>query len=216
MIKILSTILGEVFSPETFFTTKDGKQISQLTIKTRVPSYSTNFKEKDIFLTAFKKNESLDLSTFKAGDKIIALGDISLKKKDNKIFFNLSIKEIHLSELNANYSIKGEMDFLGVVGKNIVTKTIEEKKEYTHFPAYSLSFLDNERQYIWIHFIKKDFLLEEEKALLKPRAKIHVKGDVEIKFYKDHLDFNCRIKSLDKWKNKFSSLKEEKKSNLLF
>ncbi len=200
MIKIITCLTGEVFKEAKSFKTKDGKEVTTISFKTMVESKQKNLEKRSVIVSASKEGEAKDLYAFKPGDRIKAKGIISVRKKDGRLFLNLALEDIKSSEKEED-KISGEMEFRGIVGKEVMESFDKNRRSFVAFSAYSSYLKDKERQYVWVHFIQ--FEAKREKFLC-PKAKVQILGIAEIKYYKEMVDLHCRVSKIKPWEPKLS------------
>ncbi len=200
MIKIIASLTGEVFKEAKSFKTKDGKEVSTISIKTLVKCQDKSLGERQVIISASKEGENTDLYAFKPGDRIKAKGIISVRKKEGRLFLNLTLEEISSTD-SIEDKISGEMEFRGIVGKEVKENFDKNNRPFVAFSAYSSYIKDKERQYVWVHFIRFDAKREK---FLAPKAKVQILGFAEIKYYKETLDLHCRVSKIKPWQPKLS------------
>ena len=78
-----------------------------------------------------------DAAGYRNGSRVEITGTMYLKRRGEKLYFNLFANEIRTAAANLENAIKGELVFRGKVGQNIEEKRDKKDQPYTMFSAFS-------------------------------------------------------------------------------
>ena len=96
-----------------------------------------------------------------------------LKRRGERLYFNLFADRIVPAAADAADAIEGEMSFRGKAGKNIEERKDKNGKPYTVFSAFSAEKTEDGFEYQWVRFLCFDRGREE---WLQPGARVEGQG----------------------------------------
>ena len=131
-------------------------------------------------------------SGYRNGLRVEVAGTLFLKRRGEKLYFNLFADRIGPAADIAD-SIKGELSFRGKVGKNIEERKDKKDKSYTMFSAFSTEKVDENFEYQWVRFFCFDRQREE---WLQPGVKVEAKGEMTVSVHNGKPDISCRVEEL--------------------
>ena len=193
MIKCNVTIIGTITRGAEVRATKDGKSFLSFGLQTTLCADSTDKKTIDI-AAAMDGNDPTQFG-FYSGSRVEIECSLTLRKKEDKVYYNLSCSSIKISE-NADDSITGTMHFKGTLGTKGLTEKQGKKGPYRYFDAYNSEIDDDNYAYIWVHFIDFSPLAPD---WLQPKTSIDAEGDFEFSVFNGRESLNCRISTLALW-----------------
>ena len=120
-------------------------------------------------------------------------GTLFLKRRGDKLYFNLFADRIDPVASDTADFLKGDMAFRGKVGKNIEERKDRNDKPYTMFSAFSIKKVDENFEYQWVRFFCFDRQREE---WLQPGVKVEAKGELTVSVHNGKPDISCRVEEL--------------------
>lgn len=139
-----------------------------------------------------KEGGQKKVSGYRNGLRVEVAGTLFLKRRGEKLYFNLFADRIGPAADIAD-SIKGELSFRGKVGKNIEERKDKKDKSYTMFSAFSTEKVDENFEYQWVRFFCFDRQREE---WLQPGVKVEAKGEMTVSVHNGKPDISCRVEEL--------------------
>ena len=127
MIKCNITACGTISRDASMRTTKEDKTF--LTFPLRIVIQGKDGRNETVEISVSKEGAQKKVSSYRNGLREEVAGTLFLKRRGEKLYFNLFADRIATAKDIAD-SIKGELSFRGKVGKNDIVITIEMKKEY--------------------------------------------------------------------------------------
>ena len=193
MIKCNVTIIGTITRGAEVRTTKDGKSFLSFGLQTTLCADSADKKTIDIAV-AMDGNAPSQFG-FHSGARVEIEGTLTLRKKEETVYYNLSCNAIKSAE-NAEDEIKGTMHFKGTLGTKGLTEKQGKKGAYRYFDAYSSEKDGDNYAYLWVHFIDFSPLAPD---WLQPKTAIDAEGELEFSVFNGRESLNCRISTLALW-----------------
>ena len=192
MIKSNATIVGTISRSGEVKTDKQGRSFLAFGIQTELKS-----KEgKSLLLDISVAMDGNDPSALTQGTAVKLKGTLSFRKRDERVFYNLSAKEIELNTLEED-SISGTMSFRGTLGKKEIEEKNGKKGAYRCFDAYSSDRIgEGQYAYIWVHFLDVSAVRPQ---WLQPKASIDAEGEIDISVFNERESIGCRITALTLW-----------------
>ncbi len=192
MIKCNVTVCGIVSREVTNRTNNNGNAFMTFAMNVVIPA--RNGINKTVEISVAKDGIDDGLTELKTGRRIEVLGILTMKKRGENLYFNLSANSVNVT--SAEDSIKGDMDFRGKIGKTIEEKTDKNGKPYIQFSAFSAEKLQDGFEYLWVRFIRFE---KERESWLQPATKIEAKGELELSVFNDRLNLSCRVKDISEY-----------------
>lgn len=97
---------------------------------------------------------------------------------------------------NERDTIEGTIEFRGTVGKQVEEKRDKRGNAYSVFSAFSTEKHEENFAFTWVRFIR--FSAEKE-SWLQLKARICVKGVLELSIYLDKINLSCRVEEMAEW-----------------
>lgn len=191
MIKCNVTVCGIVAGNAAMCTNKEGKSFLAVPVKVAVPVKSGSGMTVEISVR--KDGSETEIANYRVGERIGMTGVLTLKKRGDRLYFNLSASEIDFSPERAEDMLTGRMEFRGRVGKNIGQHTDKKGNPYIQFSAHSTEKVDEGFESIWVRFFRFD---AEREEWLRPGCRVQVKGELNISAYEGRLNLACKVEEM--------------------
>ena len=198
MIKCNVTIIGRVFRAPEIKNDREGNPFVTFGVSTELKD---NGETRDIDISVACDGDDNVVLGLSVGDQVKVKGVMTLRKREDVVFFNLSASEVNKTK--EKDKIEGTMNFRGTLGGKEIQEKQGKKGAYRVFDAYSAEKVAEDNfSYIWVHFV--DFS-EERPECLVPKAGINAEGALELNLFNDRLDIGCRVKSLSEWEKQYNN-----------
>lgn len=192
MIKCNVKVCGIINRAASVKQTVDGKSFVAFGMSVEVPSTKGDAVSVNISVAA----DSADAAVLTQGRRVAVDGVLKIKgAAEKKTYFNLSAENIALDPV-AESGISGEMEFCGVVCKDIKTPTDKKGNRYLRFSAYSTDKIGEEFFSVFVRFVSFN---EAIPPFIVPKAKIEAKGELRISTFNGNLDLNCKAVELKEY-----------------
>ena len=192
MIKCNVKVCGIINRAASVKQTVDGKSFVAFGMSVEVPSTKGDAVSVNISVAA----DSADAAVLTQGRRVAVDGVLKIKgAAEKKTYFNLSAENIALDPV-AESGISGEMEFRGVVCKDIKTPTDKKGNRYLRFSAYSTDKIGEEFFSVFVRFVSFN---EAIPPFIVPKAKIEAKGELRISTFNGNLDLNCKAVALKEY-----------------
>lgn len=189
MIKCNVTVCGVIGYDASVRTNKEGKSFVAFPLRVMVP-VSDGQSEK-IEISVRKDDGQEEVSAYRNGSRVEVKGTMYLKRRGDKLYFNLFADSIGATE--AADSVQGEMNFRGKVGQNIEERKDKKDKPYTMFSAFSAEKVDDGFEYQWVRFF---CFGKEREEWLQHGVRIEAKGEMSLSVHNGKPDLSCRVEEL--------------------
>lgn len=193
MIKCKVTIIGTVSRGAEIKTSKDGSSFIAFGIQTVLGADSDDKKTMDISV-AMDGND-VSKFDFMRGSRVCVEGNLSLRKRDDITYYNLSCDSIKSTD-EPKDNISGTMSFKGTLSSKEINEREGKKGAYRYFDAFSTEKDGDKFVYTWVHFIDFSSVKPE---WLQPKTGIDAEGELEFSVYNGRESLNCRIDTLTLW-----------------
>lgn len=191
MIKCNVTVCGTIGRDAATRTSKDEKTF--LSFPLRVAIQGKDGQCETVEIGVSRDGGTEEAAGYHCGSRIEATGTMYLKRRRDKLYFNLFADRIAPAAANAADAIEGEMSFRGKAGKNIEERKAKNGKPYTVFSAFSTEKVDNGFEYQWVRFLCFD---REREEWLQPGARVEVKGAMSVAVHNGKPDLSCRAEEI--------------------
>ena len=175
MIKCNVKVCGIINRTASVKQTSDGKSFVAFGLSVDVPSTKGDAVSVNISVAA----ENADVAALTQGRRV------SIEKKT---YFNLSACNIEMDPV-AESGIAGEIEFRGVVCKDIKTPTDKNGNRYLRFSAYSTDKVGEDFFSVFVRFVSFN---EAIPSFIVPKAKIEAKGELRISTFNGNLDISSK------------------------
>ena len=192
MIKCNVKVCGIINRAASVKQTADGKSFVAFGMSVDVPSTKGEVVPVIISVAA----DNADAAVLTQGRRVAVDGVLKIKgAAEKKTYFNLSVANIALDPV-AESGISGEMEFRGVVCKDIKTPTDNKGNRYLRFSAYSTDKIGDDFFSVFVRFVSFN---EAIPSFIVPKAKIEAKGELRISTFNGNLDLNCKAVELKEY-----------------
>ena len=179
MIKCNVTVCGVIGRDASTRTGKEDKKF--LSFPLRVAIQGKDGQSGTVEISVSKDGNEDEAVGYRNGSRVEVTGTMYLKRRGDKLYFNLFADRIGTASLDDADSLKGEMSFRGKVGKNI-----EQRKEK----------VDDGFEYQWVRFFCFNGPCEE---WLQPGVKVDAKGEMAVSLHNGKPDISCRVEELSQY-----------------
>lgn len=192
MIKCNVKVCGIINRTASVKQTADGKSFVAFGLSVDVPSAKGDAVPVIISVAA----ENADVAALTQGRRVSIEGVLKIKgAAEKRTYFNLSADNIEIDPV-AESGITGEMEFRGVVCKDIKTPADKKGNRYLRFSAYSTDKVGEDFYSVFVRFVSFN---EAIPSFIVPKAKIEAKGELRISTFNGNLDFNCKAVELKEY-----------------
>lgn len=192
MIKCNVKVCGIINRTASVKQTADSKSFVAFGLSVDVPSTKGDAVSVNISVAA----ENADVAALTQGRRVSIEGVLKIKgAAEKKTYFNLSADKIEMDPV-AESGIVGEMEFRGVVCKDIKTPTDKKGNRYLRFSAYTTDKVGEDFYSVFVRFVSFN---EAIPSFVVPKAKIEAKGELRISTFNGKLDLNCKAVELKEY-----------------
>lgn len=191
MIKCNVTVCGVIGRDASTRTGKEDKMF--LSFPLRVAIQGKDGQSGTVEISVSKDGNEEEAASYRNGSHVEVKGTMYLKRRGDKLYFNLFADRIGTASADDADSLKGEMSFRGKVGKNIEQRKDKNDKPYTVFSAFSTEKVDDGFEYQWVRFFCFNRQREE---WLQPGVKIDAKGEMGLTVHNGKPNVSCRVEEL--------------------
>lgn len=191
MIKCNVTVCGVIDRDASTRTGKEDKMF--LSFPLRVAIQGKDGQNGTVEISVSKNGNEEEASGYRSGSRAEVTGTMYLKRRGDKLYFNLFADRIGTASADDADSLKGEMAFRGKVGKNIEQRKDKNDKPYTVFSAFSTEKVDDGFEYQWVRFFCFNGPCEE---WLQPGVKVDARGEMAVSLHNGKPDISCRVEEL--------------------
>lgn len=136
-------------------------------------------------------------SLYTAGRRVIVKGELTFRKRNDVVYFNLHADDIKFAAATDADSIEGDFHFKGKISKDgVKTHTDKKGKSFQSFSAFSTDRDGDNVEFVWVRFLN---FHSSKESFMKANAYVEVKGDLQLGVYKDALSIDCRVREIVPW-----------------
>ena len=194
MIKCNVTICGTICRDASVRTGKDGKEFVSFSMQVSVPGKDGNGGSLEISVS--KDGGQDDANGFKYGSRAKVAGTLFLKRRGEKLYFNLSADSVSLSDVGNMDSFKGQMVFRGKTGQHIEERKDKSGKPYQMFSAFCAEKVNDGFEYQWVRFF---CFGKERDAWLQPGIKVDAIGEMNLSAHNGKINLSCKVEELTQY-----------------
>lgn len=192
MIKCNVKVCGIINRAASVKLTSDGMTFVAFGMSVDVPSTKGDAVPVIISVAA----DNADAAALTQGRRVAVEGVLKIKgAAEKRTYFNLSAEKIELDPV-AESGITGNMEFRGVVCKDIKTPTDKKGNRFLRFSAYSTDKVGDEFFSVFVRFVSFN---EAIPSFVVPKAKIEAKGELRVSTFNGNLDLNCKVVELKEY-----------------
>lgn len=194
MIKCNVTLCGTISRDASVRTGKDGKEFVSFPLQVSIPGKNGNDGNMEVSVS--KDGGQDTVHEYRYGSRAKVTGTLLLKRRGEKLYFNLSADSVDLSDAGNTDSVKGQMVFSGKTGKHIEERKDKTGKPYLMFSAFSTEKVNDGFEYQWVRFF---CFGKEREEWLQPGVKVDAKGEMSLSMYDGKPDISCRVEELNQY-----------------
>lgn len=195
MIKAEVTANGIINRSATNQSGKDGKPFTSFSIIVNIGNVTKEIFPLDIVVIKDGYNPT-DALQYQNGIRVEIQGTLTFKKRGDKMYVNLSAKEINLNPTSSKDSIEGVLEFRGTIGKKIDEKKTKDNNAFQIFSGYSAEKVYDNFEYIWVRFLR---FSSEPNSALYPASKVEIKAKLGFSVYHARLNIDCVINDIQQY-----------------
>ena len=193
MIKCNVTVCGVIGRDASVRKNKEEKEFLVFPLRVQIPATGGGYT---IEVDFRKEGCQEEAAGYRNGSRVEVRGTMYLKRRGDKLYFNLFADEICNAATDDADCVKGELVFRGKVGQNIEEKRNKKDQPYTVFSAFSAEKVDDGFEYQWVRFFCFNRPCEE---WMQPGAKVDVKGEMAVSLHNGKPDISCRVEELTQY-----------------
>ena len=194
MIKCNVTVCGVIGRDASTRTGKEDKKF--LSFPLRVAIQGKDGQSGTVEISVSKDGNEDEAVGYRNGSRVEVTGTMYLKRRGDKLYFNLFADRIGTASLDDADSLKGEMSFRGKVGKNIEQRKDKNDKPYMVFSAFSTEKVDDGFEYQWVRFF---CFGKERDAWLQPGIKVDAIGEMNLSAHNGKINLSCKVEELTQY-----------------
>ena len=149
MIKCNVTVCGVIGRDASVRKNKEEKEFMAFPLRVQIPATGGRHT---IEVDVRKECSQEEVAGYRNGSRVEVRGTMYLKRRGDKLYFNLFADEICNAATDDADCVKGELVFRGKVGQNIEEKRDKKDQPYTVFSAFSAEKVDDGFEYQWVRF----------------------------------------------------------------
>ncbi|MRY82493.1 hypothetical protein GKD57_23480, partial [Parabacteroides distasonis] len=149
MIKCNVTVCGVIGRDASVRKNKEEKEFLVFPLRVQIPATGGGHT---IEVDVRKEGCQEEAAGYRNGSRVEVRGTMYLKRRGDKLYFNLFADEICNAATDDADCVKGELVFRGKVGQNIEEKRDKKDQPYTVFSAFSAEKVDDGFEYQWVRF----------------------------------------------------------------
>lgn len=191
MIKCNVTVCGVIGRNASIRTNKESKSFLAFPLRVLIPT--TDGQNTSVEIDVSKDAAGEKTSGYRNGSRVEVVGTMYLKRRGDKLYFNLFANEIRIVSANTEDAVKGELVFRGKVGQNIEEKRDKKDQTYTMFSAFSAEKVNDGFEYQWVRFF---CFGKERETWLQPGVRVDAKGEMTLSVHNGMLNVSCKAEEL--------------------
>ena len=149
MIKCNVTVCGVIGRDASVRKNREEKEFMAFPLRVQIPATGGRHT---IEVDVRKECSQEEATGYRNGSRVEVRGTMYLKRRGDKLYFNLFADEICNAATDDADCVKGELAFRGKVGQNIEEKRDKKDQPYTVFSAFSAEKVDDGFEYQWVRF----------------------------------------------------------------
>lgn len=203
MIKCNVTVCGVISRNATTRTSKDGKSFLTFPLRLEIPS--TGGQGNPVEIDVSKNGSQEEGAHYQNGSRIEVSGTMYLKRRGDKLYFNLFADEIRDTAAGAVDTLNGELIFRGKVGQQIEERKDKKEQPYTVFSAFSAEKVNDGFEYQWVRFF---CFGKQREEWLQPGVRVEVKGEMSLSAHNGKLNLSCKVSELSQCATDLSNVNQ--------
>ena len=190
MIKCNVTVCGVIGRDASVRKNKEEKEFLVFPLRVQIPATGGGHT---IEVDVRKEGCQEEAAGYRNGSRVEVRGTMYLKRRGDKLYFNLFADEICNAATDDADCVKGELVFRGKVGQNIEERKDKKDKPYTMFSAFSTEKVNDGFEYQWVRFF---CFGQQREEWLQAGVKVEVKGEMTLSVHNGKPDLSCRVEEL--------------------
>lgn len=191
MIKCNVAVCGVIGRDASIRTNKEEKSFLVFPLRVMIPA--TSGQNTPIEVDVSKNAAGEDTVGYRNGSRVEVTGTMYLKRRGDKLYFNLLAGEIRTAAEGAEDAVKGEMAFRGKVGQHIEEKRDKKEQPYTMFSAFSAEKVEDGFEYQWVRFF---CFGKEREEWLQPGVRVEARGELTLSAHNGKVNVSCKAEEL--------------------
>lgn len=194
MIKCNVTVCGVIGRDASIRTNKEEKSFLVFPLRVMIPA--TDGQDTPVKMDVSKEATKEEATGYRNGHRVEVTGTMYLKRRGDKLYFNLLADEIRTAAANGVDAVKGELVFRGKVGQCIEEKKDKKEHPYTMFSAFSAEKVGDGFEYQWVRFF---CFGKEREVWLQPGVRVDAKGEMTLSAHNGNLNVSCKVEELSQY-----------------
>lgn len=197
MIKCQVDVCAKIIRSAVLKETSDGNSFLSFVVK--VPVKSRDGKKAQLEISVSVDGGKSEKSIYSEGRRVrVNDGTLIIRKKGDRVFFNLRADSVDLCKSSEEDTISGTMYFTGKIGnKGVEDRTSKKGDIYKTFSAFSSDKDGENRAFTWVRFMYFD--PKEGEDFLKAGEYINVNGALQLGVYNDDITLDCIVSDVEHW-----------------
>lgn len=191
MIKCNVTVCGVIGRDASIRTNKEEKSFLVFPLRVMIPA--TGGQHAPIEVSVSREAAGEEAAGYRNGSRVEVSGTMYLKRRGDKLYFNLPANEIRTAAAGAEDSVKGELVFRGKVGQHIEEKRDKKEQPYTVFSAFSAEKTEEGFEYQWVRFFRFG---KEREDWLQPGVRVEASGEMSLSAHNGKVNVSCKATEL--------------------
>lgn len=177
---------------------KKGKENgSFISFNVSLPIVGRDGSQKTFEISVSAEGDESTAPLYTAGSRVAIKGALTLRKRNEVIYFNLRAEKVEIVSATDEDKIEGDFHFKGKISKEGVKNLKDKKgKSFQSFSAFSTDHDGDNVEFIWVRFLN---FHPSDEDYLKANAYVEVKGDLQMGVYKEALSLDCRVNEIAPW-----------------
>lgn len=198
MIKCEVDVCAKITRAASVKETSDGKTF--LSFGVQVPVVGRNNEKAMMEIGISVDGDKSQKSIYSEGRRVKVSGTLTIRKKDDKVYYNLRAAEggVDTCKSTESDNIEGTMFFRGKINKRGVEVRKDKKEnDYKCFSAFSVDKDGDKSQFTYVRFIY--FHCKEGEDFLQAGSYVEVNGQLQLGVFRDEVSFDCRVDDVCPW-----------------
>ena len=193
MIKSEVSVCAVISWPGVVKESKDGNSFVSFGVSIPFKSREGDVRNLDLSVSVDGDKSLAALLT--KGKRVEALGNLSVRKHDGKIYYNLRADGgVDVVKSTLPDKVEGDLFFSGKIGKKgVEVRTDKKGRPFQTFSAFSKETDGDKVDFIWVRFLN---FTPVEAPFMQADKYVDVKGSLQFSVYKESLSIECRVKEV--------------------
>lgn len=175
---------------------RDGSDFLSFDVK--LPVTGRNGEQKDLEINVAVSGSKGQASVFALGRRVNLMGVMTVRRYNDKTYFNLLADTAELANSKEDDRIEGTIDFMGKISKKGIEERTDKKgNAYKTFAGFSANHNNDKVEFVWVSFLY--FNPKEGEDFLQPNSYVEVKGDLKLGVFRDAISIDCLVNEVAPW-----------------